>query len=128
MKTLLVIFALSLSISSFGQSSSDYALMTMQAGTAKLAGGKTTIALDENTLSALSAKNGGESYYVQLTPIGNCGALKLNEKGDNSFTVSAMGSGPDNGSFDYIIIIKYHPVSINQVSKPYYILPAGTSK
>lgn len=127
MKTPIILFCILISSLAFGQSS-DYAVMPIQVGSAKLLGGKTTVNLDQNTLSALSAKNGGEAYFVELTPVGNCGALKLNEKGEGSFTVAAIGSGPD-ASFDYIVFLKYHPVSINDIGKPTYILPAaGTSK
>src|ERR1700722_7409612 len=127
MKTLVILFGILISITALGKSS-DYLVMPIQVGSAKLVGGKTTITLNENTLSALSAKNGGEAYYVELTPTGNCGALKLNEKGENSFTVATIGSGPD-ASFDYIVFLKYHPVSINDIGKPSYIVPAtGTTK
>ncbi|HXB12014.1 MAG TPA: hypothetical protein VNZ45_08525 [Bacteroidia bacterium] len=127
MKRLVILFSILISNTAFCQSN-DYAVMPIQVGSAKLAGGKTTISLDQNTLSALSPKNGGEAYYVELTPIGKCGALKLNEKGESSFTVAAIGSGPD-ASFDYIVFLKYHLISINDIGKPTYILPAtGTTK
>ncbi len=127
MKRLVILFGILISIPALGQSN-DYAVTPIQVGTAKLVGGKAIINLDQNTLSALSPKNGGEAYFVELTPIGNCSALKLNEKGENSFTVASIGSGPD-ASFDYIVFLKYHLVSINDIGKPTYIVPGtGTSK
>lgn len=113
MKTFLIISSIFISSIAFCQSD-DYSLLPMQAGTINLVSGKATVSLTINSISALSPQNGGESYYVELTPIGNCGPLKLDEKGDKSFSVSTTTAGAGNASFDYIIFIKYHPVQIGQ--------------
>jgi len=102
----------------FGQNSLPENINPVQAGTVTLVNGKATIALDENTITSLSPGNGGEGYFVQLTPIGNCGFLKIGEKGNKSFTVTMAGSGADNGSFDYVVFIKFHLIPIQQNIQP----------
>jgi hypothetical protein len=113
MKLSITLFALLFSMVVFGQSA-QYNLTPVQAGTVTLVNGKATINLDDNTLSSLSPRNGGEAYYVELTPIGDCGVLKLDKKGNKSFTVSMAGTGNGNGTFDYIVFLKAHLIQLNQ--------------
>jgi len=116
MKTIMMLFALIFSIAAFGQSS-NYEIVPVQAGTVNLINANATINLDSGISADLSG-NKEISYFVQLTPIGNCGVLKLGEKGNNSFTVTKAGLGSDNGSFDYIVFVKYPRMQLQQNIQP----------
>lgn len=79
-------------------------IVAVQAGTVQLVNGKLTVPLTENTLKQLAGKDA--QYFVTLTPIGDCGQLKVLEKKGNQFTVQEFSQVGSNGTFDYVVSVK----------------------
>lgn len=126
MKTIIALFAFFISISAYSQSS-DYRVVPVQSGSINLVNGKANVNLEEGTIASLSNSDGTQNtYYVVLTPIGDCGLLKLGEKGNKSFTVTMAGSGSNSGSFDYIVFLKYHLMPLQQNIKPVKFTPPAS--
>lgn len=86
----------------------EYKMAAVQSGTANIVNGKATIVLNKSIIDSLSEGDGKNTYFVDLTPIGNCGSLKLAEKGNQAFTVTTEISGSENAPFDYIVYLRYY--------------------
>jgi hypothetical protein len=107
----------------FGQNYLPENLAPVQAGTANLTNGLATIILDSNTTAYLSS-NKESAYFVEITPIGNCGLLKIDKKGNTSFTITIADNGANNGSFDYVVFLKYSLIPLNQNRQALQVGPA----
>jgi hypothetical protein len=83
---------------------SEERLISVQGGTAQLTNGHVTIALSESTLKQLNVPDA--AYMVVLTPIGDCGQLKLQEKSDKQFVVQEYAKQGSNNTFDYVVFVK----------------------
>lgn len=83
-------------------------IVPAQAGTVQLTGGKATVTIKDMLVARLNNPDiKGSSYFVSLTPIGNCGQLNIIEKTNKQFTIQEVGSGNSEAhSFDYIIFVK----------------------
>lgn len=113
MKTILMLFGLFFSLTAIGQTS-NYKIIPVQAGSTALVNGSATITIDENIAASLSDDK--NSYYVILTPTGDCGQLKLTDKGNKSFTVSSANASASTGSFDYVVFYKYYVQPMPQIN------------
>jgi hypothetical protein len=127
MKTFITFSLFFFTTIAFGQSSSLQNINPIQAGTATIISGKAIINLDENTITSLSAENGGEGYVVVLTPLCNCGQFYISDKGSKSFTVTTTGKGSNNASFDYVVFLKYHLIPLNQNMQPVKFTPPAAT-
>jgi hypothetical protein len=78
----------------------------VQAGTATLDNGKTTISLNKLALRMLSDKNNAPEYVVSVTPLCNCGQFYVSTKDSASFTVQSEGVNSGIVSFDYVVYVK----------------------
>ena len=91
-------------------------VITAQAGTTILNSSSTTIQLDENVFSALNQLEKAD-YTVILTPIGNCGALRLKTKESKQFSVELLDPSLVNkkGSveFNYVVFVTGYAKELN---------------
>jgi hypothetical protein len=83
---------------------SEERLIPVQGGTAQLDNGVVTIILNENSLKQVN--NANAQYLVSLTPIGDCGPLKVQQKLGDQFVVKEYSQQGTNGSFDYVVFVK----------------------
>ncbi len=97
-------------------------IIPYQAGTSCIISGVSSIKLSDSQIQNLG-KVINTSYFVSLTPIGDCGSLKLLKKDNNEFTVQEIqfpDAKPQSNEhcFDYVVfrkqIIEFENKAIKQ--------------
>lgn len=79
-------------------------IVPVQAGTVTLVNGNAVVPLSTLLTSKLAGSKA--TYSVTLTPIGDCGALKIWQKGSTDFSVREIQPGTGSPQFDYIVFLK----------------------
>jgi hypothetical protein len=83
-------------------------------GQGKLTGGKQEVVFDNN-MSELIAE---QTYKVLLTPTEECNGLIVVKKSDNGFTVTELGKGTSNATFDWFLIANKAVSALDQSAHP----------
>ena len=79
-------------------------VVALDGGTVQLKNGIATVHFSEAIAHKLA--NAKANYLVSLTPIGDCGALKVLKKSGDGFTVQEIAQPTSNATFDYLVFVK----------------------
>jgi hypothetical protein len=83
---------------------SEEKIVIIDGGSLQLNNGQAVVILSPPVAQAIAEAKG--NYLVSLTPVGDCGQLKVQQKSGNQFVVQEVSQQHSNASFDYLVCVK----------------------